>query len=334
MSEKNLNLEELILEAFKQSKLLGVLLGVMFDGGRIVSTSAFLNNLIESQTQKINFELRELNLVQDFHKYSAQDLIVIDNASEEALWKINQHCEAQLILISAAKVDSTLVDYSFSEQELKAAVQVLEQWIEKAEALSERWAFDGPQENQALLLDRDGVLIEDVDYVTSAQQVRMRPDIMSSLRKAREQNFRLLVFTNQSGIGRGKIALSQYEQVTLHLQDLLAKEGLFLDRILKAPFFEDSSLLSCRIRKSLRKPRPGMIHQLAREFRLDLKKSKLVGDCATDLMAGALAGVGSLYLIKGPRKTESEKWKQWPLQSRIKAQSKMQEIDTLDQIFR
>ncbi len=333
MSENAKNLDELLSQARTQNPILAALIGVLVDGGRVVCTGPFAEDLLNMIPEVLFFEKRSADSMSELSKYTERDLIFVEKLSVDHLWKISHHTGAQIALISETALDSGLADYQVQEKDLRSATLGLKSWMAKVEALQTSFQAEGPRENSALILDRDGVLIEDVDYVSHPDQVKLRPDVVPTLKKAREKKMQLLVFTNQSGMGRGKIKWEDYETVTHHLQDLLAKEGVFLDRILKAPYFEQSELATGLIRKSLRKPRPGMIHKFAPEHRLNLKKCMLVGDCATDLMAGALAGVGNLYLIKGPRKTESEKWRQWPLLSRAVATSKMQEISSLSEIF-
>ncbi|MGZ5279648.1 MAG: D-glycero-alpha-D-manno-heptose-1,7-bisphosphate 7-phosphatase, partial [Pseudobdellovibrionaceae bacterium] len=197
------------------------------------------------------------------------------------------------------------------------------------------FSFDGPRENPALFLDRDGVVIEDIDYIREANQVKIRPDVREVIEKARQKNFRIVIVTNQSGIGRGMISWEQYDQVTLKMQSLLAKDGLFVDRIMRAPFYEQSILPEGLVRRSLRKPRPGMIHLAASELRIDLGQSILVGDTATDLMAGVLAGIPKVYLLKSHRTSEElKKWREWPLLSRSSVGLASIEISSLGEVFK
>jgi D-glycero-D-manno-heptose 1,7-bisphosphate phosphatase len=333
MSENFSNLDELLSQASQQNSILGALIGVLLDGGRVVCTGEIAENHLNMVPDVLFFEKRSAESMSDLSKYSERDLIFVENQTVDQLWRLNHHTGAQIALISPSNLDAGLIDYQIQEQDLRSALLGLRTWMEKAEALKSSLLAEGPLENAALFLDRDGVLMEDIDFVSDPGQVRLRPDVIPALRKARERNLRLLVFTNQSGIGRGQITWAQYEEVTYRLQDLLAKEGLFLDRILKAPSIDNSSLASGLVRRSLRKPRPGMIHKMVPEFRLNLSRSMLVGDCARDLMAGALAGVGSLYLLKGPRTGEIESWRQWPLISRASHSSKMQEISSLSELF-
>lgn len=327
------SLDQIVSSAYQENPILGGLLTTLLDGGRVVTTGEMteaMGNLIPDVIflEKAEFENKEF-----LAQLTSRDLVFCENRTVDDLWNLGQFCGAQIVSVGSKFLDASLADYYVSEGEVRSAVLGLGPLWVKAQAV--RYHLEGPRENKAFFLDRDGVLIDNVDYLSDPEQVKIRPQVLEGLKQARELGYRLIVISNQSGIGRQLISWNQYDQVNQKIQELFCKEGIFFDRILKAPFYEQSALASCLIRRSMRKPRPGMIHSVVSEFRLDLQQSILVGDSASDLMAGCIAGVGSVYLFDSPRREEElKKWQAWPLISRTRVGLQVPQIKTLKEVFR
>jgi D-glycero-D-manno-heptose 1,7-bisphosphate phosphatase len=146
---------------------------------------------------------------------------------------------------------------------------------------------DAPARNcAALFLDRDGTLIEGIDYLADPNLVRVFPGAADALRRFRERGYALVLVTNQSGIGRGLLGWPEYEAVAERLRALLAEEGVALDAELACGHGPKEGA-TC----GWRKPAPGMFLEAARLLALDLARSLVVGDRLGDLEAGAAAGL-------------------------------------------
>jgi len=185
-----------------------------------------------------------------------------------------------------------------------------------------------------VFLDRDGVVIEYVEYPKEADQVKLMPHISAFLKRAREKGYAVVIVTNQSGLGRGFYDWNSYDQVTARMQSLLAQEGVFVDLIQKAPYFAQSESASCHGRRGLRKPRPGMFHGAVEVLGIDLSKSLMIGDFATDMMAADLAGVGKGYLLTSNHlERELKKWREWPLLSRSRYGLNLPVIKSFAEVF-
>lgn len=328
-------MDQVLCEANKENPILAVLMGLLLDGGRLITVGSKAEELFNLVPDVIFFEKRNLEPVSEFSDFNSKDCLFVENCSVDQLLALAQSTGAQIVHISDRKTDESLVDYEITEQQLRSALLSLRPEFEKVRPLKGQVALEGSRLNKALFLDRDGVLIEDTGYVREASEVKILPGVIEGLKKARELGYKLIVITNQSGIGRGLVHWTQYEKVTTQLQNLLVQEGVYLDRILKAPYYEKSQFASGLIRKSLRKPRPGMIHQVLSEFRIDLSQSILVGDSAKDLMTGALVGVAKLYLMNSPKMDqEFEAWTRWPLASRFASLNNMKKIKSLSEIFK
>jgi D-glycero-D-manno-heptose 1,7-bisphosphate phosphatase len=147
----------------------------------------------------------------------------------------------------------------------------------------------------AVFLDRDGVIIENrPDYVRTWKDVVFLPGVFPALRRLAVSNFRVLILTNQSAVGRGLISLETAEDINRGVVQTIAQEGGRIDSVYMCPH-KPADNCPCR------KPAAGLIFQAAKEFSLDLKHSCLIGDAVTDLMAGQAAGVGELILVRTGR---------------------------------
>jgi D-glycero-D-manno-heptose 1,7-bisphosphate phosphatase len=144
----------------------------------------------------------------------------------------------------------------------------------------------------AVFVDRDGTVMEDVDYCSDPRQVKIFPGATEALRRLKSNGFKLIIITNQSGIGRGLFTEKQYRTVEA---EVLRQLG---DGLIDATYFcpdVPGRHSSCR------KPSPGMIFQARREHQIDLARSFFIGDKEIDVECGRNAGVRTIRLQTGPQ---------------------------------
>jgi histidinol-phosphate phosphatase family protein len=263
----------ILIQAFQENPILGALAGVWLDGGRVISTGEASENLLNMVPDVLFFERRSLDEIHLLGSLHPKDFLIVEKLTVDQLWALSQKTAAQILFLTEKVLDPSLADYQVQEKDLRSALLGLGGVLRKLRESQEVYPLGGPRQHGALFLDRDGVVIEDVDYIRDPALVKIRPDVKNALLEARKRDMRVIIITNQSGIGRGTISWHDYDQVTLKMQSLLAEQGLFVDRILRAPFFEQSTLPEGLVRRSLRKPRPGMIHQAVAELRIDLSQS-------------------------------------------------------------
>lgn len=147
----------------------------------------------------------------------------------------------------------------------------------------------------AIFLDRDGVIIENrADYVRNWEDVLIYPQALKALARISSQPYLIVLITNQSAIGRGLISLADAEQINRRLSDLIEEAGGRIDAVFMCPH---APWAGCNCRK----PLPGLFHLAAEALDLDLKRSILVGDATSDLLAGRAAGIGTLALVRTGR---------------------------------
>ena len=146
--------------------------------------------------------------------------------------------------------------------------------------------------NKAVFLDRDGTLIEDRDYLSRPEEVLIFPGVPEALRRLSDAGFKLVIVTNQSGVGRGYFTLADVENVHRHLLDELKRAaGVRIDRIYVAPEAPDQASRG-------RKPSPQFLFDARDELRIDLAGSYMIGDKLIDLACGWNAGLKRSILVR------------------------------------
>lgn len=150
----------------------------------------------------------------------------------------------------------------------------------------------------AVFLDRDGTLIELVHHLTDPDDVKLIPGAGRAVKRLRSAGWPVIVITNQSVIGRGKLSEAGLLQVHAVMEAQLAEVGTEVDGLYfcpLAPTRKDPRV----IEDPMRKPGPGMLLRAAREHGLDLARSWMVGDSLSDMLAGKNAGCRSLVVRTG-----------------------------------
>ncbi len=134
----------------------------------------------------------------------------------------------------------------------------------------------------ALFLDRDGTLIVDVGYPNDPEKVELVPGAAEALREL-QAKWSLIVVSNQSGIGRGMIDEREAAAVHARFVATFAAQGVHFSGCYYCPHVPGAG---CECRK----PAPGLLLEAAQELVLDLSRSVMIGDKASDLEAGRAAG--------------------------------------------
>jgi D-glycero-D-manno-heptose 1,7-bisphosphate phosphatase len=146
--------------------------------------------------------------------------------------------------------------------------------------------------HRALFLDRDGVINVEKNYVHRIEEFEFVEGIFDLCEGALTMCFRLIVITNQAGIGRGYYAEAAFARLTGWMLEQFAARGIRIVRVYHCPFHPTEGLGEYRQESFDRKPNPGMILRAKEDFDLDLSRSVLVGDKDSDIEAGLAAGVG------------------------------------------
>jgi D,D-heptose 1,7-bisphosphate phosphatase len=145
--------------------------------------------------------------------------------------------------------------------------------------------------NRAIFLDRDGTLIVEKNYLHRPEDVEVFPGAGAALKKLSDAGFKLLVVTNQSGIGRGYFTMADAESVNARVNQELARAGVHFEKTYIAPEAPDQP-------SRVRKPSPQFLFDARDEFNLNLAESYMVGDKLIDLECGWNAGVKKSILVR------------------------------------
>ncbi len=154
-------------------------------------------------------------------------------------------------------------------------------------------------ERRALFLDRDGVINVDRGYVHQICDFEFIEGIFDLAREAFLQNYRLVVITNQAGIGRGFYTEAQFQSLSDWMCNCFLIEGAPIDKVYFSPYHPTEALGHYKQDHPSRKPNPGMFLQAQRELGLDLKQSVMIGDKLSDIQASSTAGIGTNLLLTG-----------------------------------
>ena len=155
------------------------------------------------------------------------------------------------------------------------------------------------QLGSALFLDRDGVIIKDVGYISKAEDVILEKGIKNLLKFSFEQNVPVYIVTNQSGISRGYYDWQDFDKVNREMLKLLGKPSPIV-AILANSHLSHSE-------KNWRKPNPEMINFAVNKYDINISKSIFIGDRLTDMIAGCKSGVNTLVHVQtGHGKKEYE----------------------------
>ncbi len=146
---------------------------------------------------------------------------------------------------------------------------------------------------RAAFLDRDGVINEDFGYVGKIENFEFKEGIFDLLRLLQNLGFTLFVVTNQSGIARGYYTENDFFKLTEWMKKELLKQGVEIKEVRYCPHHpEITGECDCR------KPKPGMILDLAKKYKIDLKNSIMIGDSNKDIEAAKRAGIKKTYKVE------------------------------------
>ena len=149
--------------------------------------------------------------------------------------------------------------------------------------------IQNPKSQKAVFIDRDGTLIEEVNFLHRVEDLRYFPFTDEAVKTLKEKGFLVVLVTNQSGIGRGIYTVDDMNSVHERIQADLTEK---LDAIYFCPHLPNED---CECRK----PRLGMIEAATADLPIDLENSWMIGDKNLDVELGLNAGIKPILVKTG-----------------------------------
>jgi len=144
-----------------------------------------------------------------------------------------------------------------------------------------------------IVLDRDGVINKDSDqFIKSPEEWEAIPGSLEAIAKLNQSGWRVVVASNQSGVGRGLFGMDMLNAINSRMSEALAQVGGRVDAVFFCPHAADST---CECRK----PKPGLLIQIQERFNVDLTGAPMVGDSLRDLKAGVAVGCAPYLVLTG-----------------------------------
>jgi rfaE bifunctional protein nucleotidyltransferase chain/domain len=144
----------------------------------------------------------------------------------------------------------------------------------------------------AIFVDRDGTIIEHIEYLSEPERLQEIPGSYEALKKIRELGYRVVVVTNQPGIGLGYFSKESFYAVNREMLRQATAAGCSIDRIY---FCSHSKSDNCKCRK----PSPYLLQRAAQECNIDLSKSFVIGDMTSDIQLARNAGCKGILVKTG-----------------------------------
>jgi len=163
--------------------------------------------------------------------------------------------------------------------------------IEKIQALPVTSKFEKKIITKAVFMDRDGTLIENVEYPKDPDKVKLLPGVVEGLRELQNNGYALIIVTNQPGIGLGYNTLKDFYKVDRAFRKMLHGDGVMIDKVYYCPhnLKED-----CECRK----PKPYFAQRAQKELGIKIEDSYMIGDNASDAEFGKNAGMKTVMVSK------------------------------------
>ena len=156
-------------------------------------------------------------------------------------------------------------------------------------------SFPRKEKLKTIFLDRDGVINRNPPnrgYVRKWEEFTFIPNARKAIRELTESDYRIVVITNQSGIGRGLYSEEDVADIHSRMVSEIRKAGGTIDAVYYCPHHPEAG---CECRK----PKPGMLARAAREHNIELSNAYLIGDWTTDIEVGQCVGATAFLVLTG-----------------------------------
>jgi D-glycero-D-manno-heptose 1,7-bisphosphate phosphatase len=160
---------------------------------------------------------------------------------------------------------------------------------------------------EAVFLDRDGTLIEEVGYLDRPERVELYPYSGDAIRALNRAGLRIVMVTNQSGVARGFFTEAVVHAVHTHIERRLAEAGAHIDAYYYCPHHPDGKVAEYARACDCRKPARGLVDRAMRELGIDPRRSFAVGDRWLDVALAREVGAAGVLVRTGYGLTEEQR---------------------------
>ncbi len=143
---------------------------------------------------------------------------------------------------------------------------------------------------KAVFLDRDGVINIDKKYVYKIEDFEFCRGVFEALHHFQSLGYKLIIVTNQSGIGRGYYSEEEFQKLTGWMREALLHVNINIDAVYHCPHAPEENC-ACR------KPKSGMLEEAIRTFNIDVKDSWMIGDKRSDIEAAYSVGIENTIFL-------------------------------------
>ena len=153
--------------------------------------------------------------------------------------------------------------------------------------------------NWGVFLDRDGVIVRQIDHLNSAEDLELIEDAGEAIARLNDAEIPVIVVTNQAGVAKGYLTIADLEEIHTRLYSELSKHGAHLEAIYYCPHHPQATVTEYLKDCPCRKPGTGMLARARDEHDIDPSLSYLVGDSTSDILAGTRAGCRTILVRTG-----------------------------------
>ncbi len=151
--------------------------------------------------------------------------------------------------------------------------------------------------SKVAFLDRDGVINIDHAYVHKPEEFEFIEGVLEGCAKLVAKGFKLVIVTNQSGIGRGYYTEEDFQRLTDWMKDVFRDANAPISAVYFCPHHPEKALEAYRCECDCRKPQPGMLLRAQKDLDIDMTQSVMFGDKRGDMQAALAAGVATRILV-------------------------------------
>tara|TARA_Y100000816_G_C26071666_1_gene563768 strand:+ start:894 stop:1403 length:510 start_codon:yes stop_codon:yes gene_type:complete len=147
------------------------------------------------------------------------------------------------------------------------------------------------KKSKAIFLDRDGVIIKDVGYLNQLKQIKFLPQTTTALRYAFKKDYKIIIITNQSVVGRGIISINKLSKIHNFIKNVLRSKKILIKDIFFCPHHPIFGIGRYKKKCKCRKPENLLIEKAIKKYNIDRQSSLFIGDKETDMKAAKKSNI-------------------------------------------